>query len=317
MSNATRTWAKKLNYAKTLQGCSSQQGKLTTNILKLLKLNQQNIRVFGGDSAEAYQSYLDKYTQQMSSGKSSQTRILQVFNKGCLEVAEELQEQEPQTVPLLLNLAQRSASHVCGAYWNPYGGSQEEHIERRSAVYRHGIDPTHCNELKTALLQQQQESETKALKHHVPKFGVIYNEHVPIIRDKHYNLMDKPWYVDIVAAGAIDLQQRWYNKSNEYSEYYFASNSAAKSNQLVFNDQLFKEHTSMKIRMILTCAMATKHDTLVLGAFGCGVFDNDPNIVASLFKQVLNESTFKNQFKRVTFAVLGEPNYSIFKSKLE
>jgi hypothetical protein len=38
----------------------------------------------------------------------------------------------------LLNLASRI--NICGAWDNPYLGTQEECIERRSAVYRHGMD---------------------------------------------------------------------------------------------------------------------------------------------------------------------------------
>ncbi len=56
-------------------------------------------------------------------------------------------------------------------------------------------------------------------------------------------------------------------------------------------------------------------DILVLGAFGCGTFKNDPEVVARAYKTALNE--FPKQFKRIEFAVycptVDTTNYSVFK----
>lgn len=48
-------------------------------------------------------------------------------------------------------------------------------------------------------------------------------------------------------------------------------------------------------------------DTLILGAFGCGVFRNDPQVVSEQFKALL-ESRYRGSFQRVVFAVPGEGN---------
>jgi uncharacterized protein (TIGR02452 family) len=45
-----------------------------------------------------------------------------------------------------------------------------------------------------------------------------------------------------------------------------------------------------------------QHTTLVLGAWGCGVFQNDPEEIAELFKEALT-GPFAHQFKRMVFAV--------------
>jgi uncharacterized protein (TIGR02452 family) len=42
---------------------------------------------------------------------------------------------------------------------------------------------------------------------------------------------------------------------------------------------------------------------MVLGAFGCGVFNLHSDEVAALFKDVMNESEFKNKFKKLVFAI--------------
>ena len=73
----------------------------------------------------------------------------------------------------------------------------------------------------------------------------------------------------------------------------------------------FKYITYNKIVSILNCARDNGHKNIVLGAFGCGVFKNDPKIVAELFKQALSHYNFD----KVIFAVLGE-NYKTFKEIL-
>jgi uncharacterized protein (TIGR02452 family) len=58
----------------------------------------------------------------------------------------------------------------------------------------------------------------------------------------------------------------------------------------------------------------------VLGAMGCGAFQNPPLQVASLFRQVLEEGEFMGVFEEIIFAVLdsrGEGNYAIFRDTLQ
>ena len=57
------------------------------------------------------------------------------------------------------------------------------------------------------------------------------------------------------------------------------------------------------IRMVLAIARENKHRNLLLGAWGCGVFKNDPNMVADAFGAWLESPTFQGCFDRVVFAV--------------
>lgn len=59
-----------------------------------------------------------------------------------------------------------------------------------------------------------------------------------------------------------------------------------------------------KIRTIYRIALLNGHDSVVLGAFGCGVFKLKPELVSAYFKEVLDESEFRNKFKAVVFAML-------------
>ena len=64
-------------------------------------------------------------------------------------------------------------------------------------------------------------------------------------------------------------------------------------------------HAAMAERVgkVLTLAALHGHETAVLGAWGCGVFGNDPAEVAGLFRDAL-AGPFRGTFARVLFAVL-------------
>lgn len=66
-----------------------------------------------------------------------------------------------------------------------------------------------------------------------------------------------------------------------------------------------------RIYHVLITAYLEGVDTLILGAFGCGVFGNDPYEVAVIFKTFL-ALNFKNCFKKVVFAIPGGTNYEAF-----
>lgn len=58
-----------------------------------------------------------------------------------------------------------------------------------------------------------------------------------------------------------------------------------------------------RIRNILEVAVANDVDNLVLGAFGCGVFNNPPEMVADVFKQLLIQKGYALFFKNIDFAI--------------
>lgn len=66
------------------------------------------------------------------------------------------------------------------------------------------------------------------------------------------------------------------------------------------NEELYKIHVK-RVRHILSIAAANGDEILVLGAFGCGAFMNDPKVVAKAFKDVLKE--FEGCFKHIEFAI--------------
>ena len=70
-----------------------------------------------------------------------------------------------------------------------------------------------------------------------------------------------------------------------------------------------------RIRNILEVAAAQDADVLVLGAFGCGVFNNPPALVADIFREFLVSRAYGRYFRKILFAIPdrpGNPNFRVF-----
>lgn len=57
-----------------------------------------------------------------------------------------------------------------------------------------------------------------------------------------------------------------------------------------------------RIGLILESAVINKVDKIILGAFGCGVFKNNPTQVASVFKDLI-DTTYGSYFKEIIFPI--------------
>lgn len=66
------------------------------------------------------------------------------------------------------------------------------------------------------------------------------------------------------------------------------------------------ELTKKKIDSIFEQAIYAKCDILILSAFGCGVFKNDPVFIASCFKESINK--YGIFFNKILFAILNDHN---------
>ena len=110
--------------------------------------------------------------------------------------------------------------------------------------------------------------------------------------------------VDVITMAAPDLRY----KSNMHA-------ALVGNGTYMNNAELFGYHVKRALHM-LTVAAHKEVDILVLGAFGCGAFKNDPEIVARAYRTALSE--FQKVFKKIEFAVYCPPvdttNYNVFKN---
>jgi len=85
----------------------------------------------------------------------------------------------------------------------------------------------------------------------------------------------------------------------------------------ITDEELFALHEK-RLRHMFTVAAHHGADIFVTGAFGCGAFQNNPEVVAQAYKKILPE--FDGYFKEIVFAIhcrSGEMiNYETFKKIL-
>lgn len=86
--------------------------------------------------------------------------------------------------------------------------------------------------------------------------------------------------------------------------------SCAAHNQEAFKlkDEKLKEINYNKIKAIIECAVENNIDNLILGAFGCGAFANDPKLVSKTFKKILIDENYYKYFGNVHFAIFTTLN---------
>lgn len=75
-----------------------------------------------------------------------------------------------------------------------------------------------------------------------------------------------------------------------------------------------KELHKKRIKRILDIAKKEYEDVIVLGAFGCGAFQNSPDVVAEAMAEVIQEYIY--DFKVIELAIYCSPidikNYNTF-----
>ena len=85
----------------------------------------------------------------------------------------------------------------------------------------------------------------------------------------------------------------------------------------------YVRHVQMCMRAVLNAAVQESVEVLILGAFGCGAFKNDPKVVAKLFREVLNSKEFEGAFSSVCFAIFerqsnpSTSNLTVFRQVLQ
>ena len=112
----------------------------------------------------------------------------------------------------------------------------------------------------------------------------------------------------MISCAAPNLRQDPYNIHNPEGGHPVSLST----------EELVALHTQ-RAKHILHVAAANGVDVLILGAFGCGAFENDPFAVATAFNLALPE--YRHYFKRIEFAVYCRKyetkNYDAFKQIID
>lgn len=210
--------------------------------------------------------------------QSSYQTVVEVQNIDCLYAGVQLKEQGYN--PAVLNMASRR---------NPGGGvatgacAQEETLFRRTNLFR-------------SLYQFAPFAGMYGIKrshHQYPldrNFGGVYTPDAIYFREseqKGYALLDNPVSLSFITVAGMNRP--------------YLTTSGMIANHHV-------EPIKNKIRTIFRIGLIHRHDSLVLGALGCGAFRNPPRHVAQLFHEVMEELEFKNKYRKIVFAILDDHN---------
>jgi uncharacterized protein (TIGR02452 family) len=170
--------------------------------------------------------------------------------------------------PLALNFA--SAKHPGGG-WLGGAQAQEESLARQSALVA-TIDG------KPMYAFHRSRSDCLYTS------WAIVSPAVPVFRDDAGLLLEEPWlcgFLTCAAPNASVVLERDPSRKGELSAAL-----------------------EERIGRVLGIAAQHGHDELVLGAWGCGVFGNDPEEVARYFDEALR-GPFEGAFETVVFAIVG------------
>ncbi|MEV0637351.1 TIGR02452 family protein [Streptomyces sp. NPDC050619] len=193
--------------------------------------------------------------------------LFEVTGESSLEAARRIALAGPVGV---LNFS--SARNPGGGYLNG-AQAQEEALCRASALY-------------TCLIGVR-EFYDHHRAHRDPFYTdrVIHSPAVPVFRDDRGRLLDEPYTVGFLTAAAPNAG-------------VVMRAAPARASEL-------PRALAIRAERVLETAAAHGYRRLVLGAWGCGVFQNDPTQVADAFRALLGPGgRFAGAFEHVAFGIL-------------
>lgn len=210
----------------------------------------------------------------------TQTTRIELHNETTLAGAQRLSQSGYKTI-MALNFASAK---------NPGGGflkgsqAQEESLARSSALYA-----SLCRASEHYAFHRQQRSSLYSHR-------MIVSPNCPVLRCDRGILLTDPYPISFITspapnAGAL-LQKGQHQEMQELP-------------------RVFQERAAR----VLALACEYQADALILGAWGCGVFQNDPAIVARTFGDLLQPGgMFANRIPMALFSVLdNSKNQGTFK----
>ena len=194
-----------------------------------------------------------------------------VWNSCSFEAADRIRTTSDNSKILVLNFANPV---------NPGGGvhkgawAQEETLCRKS----------------TLLISLENENARKYYDHNRKQNSALSSDYmiispeVEVFRNSDYTLAANPFILSVLTCAApmvtADIKKM---DSKEYENILYH-----------------------RILGMICLAKALNYENLILGAWGCGAFGNDAEIIAALFYKALNQPNIKTTFKNIIMAVLDK-----------
>lgn len=205
---------------------------------------------------------------QLPTVKGTYPTKISVVNQGTLEAAKDLYDLGHS--PAVLNFASAK---------NPGGGfmagaqAQEECLARATGLYSCIVgNPMYAYHRRNPS----------------PLYSpfVIFSPLVPVIKDSQGTYLEEPWKVGIITSPAPNAGV--YRRSPEFPGD---------------PEETVAKVYHRRVERVLAAASHMGVTSLVLGAWGCGVFGCDPDMAAESFRDHL-QGKFRGVFSDVVFAIL-------------
>lgn len=195
--------------------------------------------------------------------------VFELTTETSLAAAERLSKTEKDI--FCLNFA--SAKNPGGGFLNG-SQAQEESLARSSSLYN-------C-----LLTQEKMYATNRKLKNCLYTDDMIYAPEVPVLRRDNGDLLDNYYPVSFLTAPAVNAGVVREREPQNISSI----------------DVVMR----LRLEKLLSVAVVKGHTVLILGAWGCGVFRNNPTDVAEYFKyHLLEKGIFAQAFDKIVFAVYG------------
>ncbi|MGW5864936.1 TIGR02452 family protein [Streptomyces sp. NPDC055239] len=208
--------------------------------------------------------------------------VVEVSGESSLEAAHRLTAAATDPVAVL-NFS--SARNPGGGYLNG-AQAQEEALCRASALY--------------TCVRSAREFYDHHRAHRDPFYSdrVIHSPAVPVFRDDKGRLLDEAYEVGFLTSAA--------------------PNAGVVLRQTPERAERLPAALAGRAERVLETAAACGYRRLVLGAWGCGVFQNDPAQVAGAFRTLLDEGgRFHGHFEHIVFGVLDRTRGAVTRAAFE
>lgn len=189
----------------------------------------------------------------------------------------------------VLNFA--SFKNPGGMYMNG-SPAQEESLCHQSILYpvleafRESYYKPHLKQLNNALYIDDMlyTRDVAFFDYELTDVGAKYKEHV----------LKRTTTADVITCAAPNVGSYWKYRAGTLEESQIA------------------EIITSRIDFVLNAAIREGRSEIILGAFGCGVFDNDPEAIAYIFKHMLH-GCYDGYFKTAYFPIpSGNKNFPAF-----
>ena len=221
----------------------------------------------------------DKIAKTIKEQKQKHNFIILYRPESTLKTIYRYRDIRPSTRLGVLNFA--SAYHAGGGFLNG-AMAQEESLAYCSNLYRKQT----TGEGKLFYIKNEKE-------HNAFYTDNMLMSNVTFFKNDKYQLV-YPFVCQVLTSPAVNVT--------------LAKNKG-------FSDESIEVAMKNRMRKILQLFVYSNCDTIILGAFGCGVFGNQPETVARLWNELIYDEDLGSYFRLIIFSIYdrnGSNNYETF-----